>query len=86
MMSAKQRDKEGQLQYSDVIDELRYRSYRWNRQLTPDIEPEKWALCYGDVTEMENRYQAEYPLCSENPTVLEMDIANHLLRDEPEGN
>jgi len=44
---------------NDVIDELTYRSYRFNRDSSPDVTPEKWGLVFGNVPEMEARYQRE---------------------------
>lgn len=43
-----------------IIDELAYRNYRHNRELSPNITPERWAVVYGRATaKMEGRYQYE---------------------------
>lgn len=42
-----------------LIDELTYQNYAANRAYAPHIPPERWARMYGDVREMEARYQAE---------------------------
>lgn len=41
-----------------VVDELTYRSYAHNRNLHPDIEPEKWAVIFSNAAELEKRYIA----------------------------
>lgn len=44
----------------NIIDELTYRSYRWNRQLTPDVKAERWELIFGpQAIDMEARFQRE---------------------------
>lgn len=47
--------------YADLIDELTYRSYRWNRQRRPDIPAEKWQRVFGPAAAilLEARYQKE---------------------------
>lgn len=43
-----------------VLDELTYISYAHNRNLSPDVSPERWAKVYGPSARlMEVRYQAE---------------------------
>lgn len=45
---------------AQLVDELTYRSYAWNRQLAPMTTPAEWAIVYGAATEaLEQRYQAE---------------------------
>lgn len=41
----------------EAIDDLTYRSYAHNRQLAPDISPERWAKVFPNVAAMEERYQ-----------------------------
>ena len=44
---------------TEVVDELTYRNYVFNRQNRPDIQPERWAAIYPDAENMEKRYQQE---------------------------
>lgn len=39
-----------------VIDELEFRSYAHNRMMFPDVAPERWALIFRNVPEMEERF------------------------------
>lgn len=41
-------------------DELVYRSYSFNREQFPTIAPERWARIYGNVEQMEARFQREH--------------------------
>ena len=44
----------------DVVDKLVYSSYRYNRQYSPEITPERWVRVFGaQAIEFEARYQAE---------------------------
>ncbi len=43
---------------NNLIDDLIYNNYVYNRQRTPDITPEQWKVVYGDTTKYEQRYQA----------------------------
>jgi hypothetical protein len=43
----------------EFIDELIYRSYKYNRQRSPEIPAEKWKTIFQNATEMENRLQSE---------------------------
>lgn len=44
----------------DVIADLNYRSYAYNRTEAPHITPDSWKKVYGpEVDEMEMRYQVE---------------------------
>ena len=46
-----------------IVDELTYRSYSFNRQRSPEIAPERWAKVFGPSAEgMEIRYRVEYLL------------------------
>lgn len=46
----------------EIVDELTYRNYAYNREKAPAITPEQWAKVYGDTTTLETRYQEEgYP-------------------------
>jgi len=43
-----------------IIDELTYINYKHNRQLSPEVTPERWVKVYGDNTlEMEKRLREE---------------------------
>lgn len=42
----------------DIVDELIYRSYVYNRERFPDQTPERWSTVYDNVPAMERRYQA----------------------------
>ena len=46
---------------SKLISELTYVSYATQRDLAPEISPERWGKIYGpeSVEQMEERYQAE---------------------------
>lgn len=44
----------------DIVSDLTYRNYAYNRDISPDITPERWEKIYGPVTQaMEKRYQKE---------------------------
>lgn len=50
----------------DLVDELTYRNYRHNRNISPNITVERWEKCYGPNTQaMETRYQQEPPTAGE---------------------
>lgn len=40
-----------------IVDELVYRSYSYNRERFPDTTPERWSTVYPNVDAMERRYQ-----------------------------
>jgi len=42
-----------------LVDELIYRSYAYNRQLRPEIAPERWAKIYENAEAMEKRFKEE---------------------------
>ncbi len=42
-----------------IVDELTYRSYAANRQLSPEITPERWTAVYPNALSLEERYQQE---------------------------
>lgn len=45
---------------SQLVDELTYRNYAWNRKRSPAVTPDQWATVYGSSTaEMERRFQRE---------------------------
>ena len=44
-----------------TVDTLIYASYRANRLRSPEVKPERWALIYPTITEMEERFQREFP-------------------------
>ena len=45
---------------SEVVDELTYRSYAWNRRRSPGISPERWAKVFGEsAAQMEHRFAKE---------------------------
>lgn len=41
----------------EIVDELVYRSYTYNRERFPETTPERWATVYPNVAAMERRYQ-----------------------------
>jgi hypothetical protein len=61
----------------DVVDELTYKSYRQQRKLCPEKPAERWVPIFGDVTEMEERYQAEQAATYDKS--FDEALANHLL-------
>jgi hypothetical protein len=42
-----------------LVDTLTYASYKANRLRSPEVTPERWALIYHTVYEMEERFQKE---------------------------
>lgn len=47
-------------EYAGIVDELTYRCYAYNRRVSPDVTPERWALLFGAATAaMEARFVAE---------------------------
>ncbi len=38
------------------IDELTYICYKYNRQRSPDISPERWGKIFANVNTLEHRY------------------------------
>ena len=50
------------MKISELFDELTYRSYRHQREISPKTSPERWAKIFGpSVTAMEERYWKECP-------------------------
>jgi len=50
--------------YKPVVDELKYRSYCYQRMTFPDVEPESWALIFGPaVVEMERKFLMQFVAC-----------------------
>jgi hypothetical protein len=45
--------------YENLIDNLEYINYKYNRQLEPDLKPETYACTSSNWAEMEKRYQQE---------------------------
>ena len=43
----------------ELLDELTYMNYKYNRQRTPEITPEQWGKIYRNVEALEARYQAD---------------------------
>lgn len=43
----------------ELIDELTYSCYRFNREESPNVTPEQWAAIFRNVRAMEARYQRE---------------------------
>ena len=47
------------MNHSEIVDELTYRSYAHNRQLSPDVAPERWMAVFGEgAAQMEERFTA----------------------------
>ena len=43
-----------------IVDELTYRSYAYNRERSPEVSPERWEKVFGpQAKQMEMRLQAE---------------------------
>lgn len=43
--------------FKTFIDTLTYRSYSYNRMMSPHISPAQWKAIYFNVDEMEEQYQ-----------------------------
>ena len=44
----------------EIVDELTYRSYAFNRQRSPEITPERWEKVFGpSAARMEEKFQNE---------------------------
>lgn len=43
----------------EMLDDLTYRSYSYNRSLSPNIKPWQWARIFPDAAALEARYQQE---------------------------
>jgi hypothetical protein len=41
------------------IDELTYSCYKYNRERSPDITPERWGCVFSNINLLELRYQYE---------------------------
>ena len=53
-------DKEYLSTPQDLISELTYANYKYNRQRSPHITPAQWQVVFGEATtRMEARYQRE---------------------------
>jgi hypothetical protein len=45
---------------AELIDSLTYSSYRHNREISPEVTPERWRKVFGPSTDaMEQKYQGE---------------------------
>ena len=50
----------GYMTPEDIVGDLTYRSYAYNRDRSPDITPEQWKTVFGPKVDiMERRYQQE---------------------------
>ena len=47
-----------QLTQDTAVDALIYASYKANRLASPEIAPVRWEAIYGDITKLEDRFQA----------------------------
>jgi hypothetical protein len=45
---------------AQMLDDLDYRLYSFNRREFPETSPERWALLFPDAAELEWRYQSEF--------------------------
>jgi hypothetical protein len=45
--------------FAELIDELTYRNYSYNRKRSPEIPAEKWRKVFSNADKMEKRFQAE---------------------------
>lgn len=41
----------------EIVDELTYRSYSYNRERFPEITPQRWVTIYPSAEAMERRFQ-----------------------------
>ena len=48
---------------AEIVGDLTYINYAFNRQRSPQISPERWALIYPRAAELEEHYQEEAPRC-----------------------
>lgn len=54
----------------ELVGELTYGSYAFNRQDSPTTTPQQWKLVYGEAVElMESRYQEEQRLKGSDATI-----------------
>ena len=51
--------KETKLKGIDLVDELIYRNYAYNRKISPQVAPELYRKVFSNADEMEKRFQAE---------------------------
>lgn len=47
------------MEYKTLVSESLYICYKYNRQRSPDITPEKWKCVFGNIEIMEERFQEE---------------------------
>jgi len=45
--------------FKELIDELTYRSYSYNRLRSPEIPAEHWRKVFSNADNMEKRFKAE---------------------------
>jgi hypothetical protein len=67
----------GHMTPDDIVSDLTYMSYAHNRDISPDITPERWARIFGEelTQRMERRYQQEKVLRTE-ASLQEDDLNN----------
>lgn len=44
---------------TEMVDDLTFTAYAHNRDLAPEISPERWAKVFPNAAAMEERYQRE---------------------------
>jgi len=54
--------------FTELIDELTYRSYSYNRKRSPEIPADKWRKVFSNADEMEKRFQVELLVNQEGKT------------------
>ena len=47
------------MSYYEAADLLTYRCYRFNRAVSPSVEPERWGSIFSNWQALEARYQDE---------------------------
>ena len=47
----------------ELLNELIYRSYAYNRRRSLEIPPEKWAIIFSNADELERQFQEEIKQC-----------------------
>jgi hypothetical protein len=68
-------------QLIEAVDELTYRNYKFNRDISPDVSADRWKKIYGAQSgPMEARYLRENELLG--PGVSFKDLDRWILRSE----